>query len=228
MDYGVDPVSEMMKIKYYQDGISDPFFNLVRLSIQTNPHLFTTFNQVKDHYTIFKRMTSAQDNPRTVHRGISSVGRGGPGRGRGGRGGGNNYDARKPTQEQIDACTHIQARRYESKEYSAFTPAEKAKHWQLMNPTRTPRGPAKCGGRRGGGRNGGQGYAYLSEDTPRKTPSSTASETSTKRTKYKDRTDHGSDLFPPTNDESTTSNQKNKALTRSTPHGRQTHGKSDE
>ena len=96
MDYGVDPVSEMMKIKYYQDGISDPFFNSVCLLIQTNPHLFTTFDQVKDHYTIFKQMTSAQDNPGTVRRGISSVGRGGPGKGRGGRGGGNNHDARKP------------------------------------------------------------------------------------------------------------------------------------
>ena len=93
-----------------------------------------------------------------------------------------------------------------------------------MNPTKLARGAAKGGGRGGGGR----GYAYFSEDTPRKTPSSTASETSTKRTKYEDRTDNGSDLFPPTGDELTTSNRKNKALTRSSPHGRQAHGKSDE
>jgi hypothetical protein len=119
MDYGVDPVSEMMKIKYYQDGITDPFFNSVRLSITTSPHLFTTFDQVQEHYTIFKRTTSARDNPGTTRRGISSFVRGGPGRGRGdgGRGDGNDldHDARKPTQEEIDAQTHIKARRYNSK-----------------------------------------------------------------------------------------------------------------
>ena len=109
MDYGVDSVSGMMKIKYYQYGITDLFFNSVRLSISTSPHLFTTFDQVQEHYTIFKRTTSAQDNPGITCRGISSLGQGGPGRGRGGggRGGGNDrdLDARKPSQEEIDACT---------------------------------------------------------------------------------------------------------------------------
>jgi hypothetical protein len=81
MDYGVDAVSEMMKIKYFQDGIPDPFFNLVCLSIQTTTHLFTTFDQVQEHYTIFKQTTAAQDNPGTTRRGISSLGRGGPGGG---------------------------------------------------------------------------------------------------------------------------------------------------
>ena len=33
LDYGIDPVSDMMKIKYYQDGITNPFFTAVRLSI---------------------------------------------------------------------------------------------------------------------------------------------------------------------------------------------------
>jgi hypothetical protein len=54
VDYGVDQISKMMKIKYYQDGISDPFFNSVPLLIQTAPHLFQTFDQVKDHYITFK------------------------------------------------------------------------------------------------------------------------------------------------------------------------------
>ena len=71
MDYGVDQISKMMKIKYYQDDISDLSFNLVRLSIQTSLQLFQTFDQVKDHYMTFKQTTSAHDNPRTVRRGIS-------------------------------------------------------------------------------------------------------------------------------------------------------------
>ena len=110
-EYGVDEISKMMKIKYYQDGISDLFFNLVCLFIQTSLHLFQTIDQVKDHYTIFKQTTSTQDNPGTVRRGISSIGQGGP-RGRGGRGSGNDHDACKPTQDTIDACTHIKAKRY--------------------------------------------------------------------------------------------------------------------
>jgi len=79
VDYEVDQISEMLKIKYYQDGISDLFFNSVHLSIQTAPHLFQTFDQVKDHYIAFKQTTSAHDNPGTVRRGISSFGQGGPG-----------------------------------------------------------------------------------------------------------------------------------------------------
>jgi len=96
-----------------------------------------------------------------------------------------------------------------------------------MNPTKLSRGAAKGGGRGAGGRNGGRGYAYLSKET-RMTPSSNVSETSTKRTKYDDTTDDASELFPATRDESTSSNWKNKALTRSSPHCRQAHKKSDE
>jgi hypothetical protein len=118
VDYNIDAIPEMLKIKYYQDGISDPSFNSVRLSIQTCPNLFSSFDQVKDHYTSFKRTTSAFDNPGTTRRGISSFGRGGPGRGRGGGGrGGSDRSPRKPTQEEIDACTHIKARRYDVSEY---------------------------------------------------------------------------------------------------------------
>jgi hypothetical protein len=72
-----------------------------------------------------------------------------------------------------------------------------------MHLTNTPRGAARSGGRGGGGRNGGRGYAYLSEET-RKTPSSTISDTSTKRAKFDEMTDDGSDLFPTEDDESMT------------------------
>ncbi len=34
--------------------------------------------------------------------------------------------------------THIEARRYSKEEYKKFTPAEKQRHWQLMNPDAKP------------------------------------------------------------------------------------------
>ena len=226
----------MMKIKYYQDEISDLFYNLICLLIQTTPHLFTTFNQVKDHYTIFKQTTSAQYNPWKVRRGISSIGQGGPGRGRGGggHGSGSDHDAFKPSQNKIDACTHIKAHKYESKEYHAFTPSKKAKHWQLMNTTKILRGVGhnehqRTSGRGGVGQNGGRRYAYLSNRMTRKIPQSEISDTSTKRPKYKDTTKNNKNLFRPSDGGSTTSNnRKNKALTRSSPSGRQAQKKSEE
>ena len=185
---------------------------------------------MKDHYITFNQTTSAHDNHGTVHRGISSLGQGGPGRGRGGCCGGNDREASKPTQDKIDACTHIKAKSYESKEYKAFTPAKKAKHWQLMNPTKPSRGAARGGGGLGGGGcNGGCRYGeYDLEVRQCKTPSSTIFETSTKRSKYEDTTDDGSDLFLSTDDESTNSNRKNKALACSSPSDRQVHEKSEE
>jgi hypothetical protein len=137
-DYKVEAMPELLKIKFYQDRITDLFFNLVRLSISTSLSQFTTFDQVKDHYVTFKRTTSAYDKPDPTRRCISSIGRGGPGRGRGdgGRGGqgGNDHSPRKPTQEEIDAQTHIKAKHCDRLVYTRFSAAKKAKHWQLCNP----------------------------------------------------------------------------------------------
>ena len=163
-----------MKIKFFQDGISDRLFEPVRLQIQVNPNQFTTFDQVKELYTTFKRTTSANDNPGTTRRGILSFGRGGPGQGRGGGGrGGSDHAPRKPTQEEVDACTHIKAKRYDASEYKLFSAAEKAKHWQLMHPTQKPRGLER---KRGGG-------CTPADDCDRKGPPSTVAETSSKRAK---------------------------------------------
>jgi hypothetical protein len=212
VDYGVESFNETMKIKYFQDGISDKLFHPVQLQIHANPSQFTTFDQVKELYTTFKRTTSAHDNPGTTRRGISSFGRGGPGRGRGGGGrGGRDHTPRKPTQEEVDACTHIQARHYDVSEYKRFSAAERAKHWQLMHPTKTPRGLDR---KRGGGRTS-------ADERDRKGPSSTASETSSKRPKVED--SDNEELWRPTSNEESiaSTNRKNKALTRSSPSGRQ-------
>jgi hypothetical protein len=214
VDYKAEALPKALKIKYYQDGITDPFFNLVRLSIQSCPNLFTTFDQVKDHYVCFKRTTSAFDNPGTTQRGISSFGQGGPGRGRGdgGRGGRGGNSPRKPTQEEIDACTHIKAKHYDGSEYKRFSPAEKAKHWQLMHPHKQARGVER-------GR-GGKPANDCCRDTDRNTMPSTVSEASSKR-KYEHDSDN-EDLFKmETDNEVSVLNRNNKALTRSSPSGRQ-------
>ena len=74
-------------------------------------------------------------------------GRGGSGHGRGH--GGNSRASGLIPQEEIDKVTDVEAERYPTDVYNSFTPAQKAKHWQLMNPGKTPGiGPAK--GARGG------------------------------------------------------------------------------
>ena len=69
-------------------------------------------------------------------------GRGGSGRGRGC--GGNFRSSGLVPQEEVDKLTDVEAKRYPTDVYNSFTPAQKAKHWQLMNPSKTPgSGPAK-------------------------------------------------------------------------------------
>ena len=45
---------------------------------------------------------------------------------------------------KFDKVTNVKAKRYPTDVYNSFIPAQKAKHWQLMNPGKTPgSGPAK-------------------------------------------------------------------------------------
>ena len=78
---------------------------------------------------------------------------------------------------------------------------------------------------RGGGRRTSEDRRRDYERERRTSPS-TISDTSTKHAKYKDTTNDGSDLFPDDDESTTSTNRKNKALTRSSPSGRQK--KSDE
>ena len=85
---------------------------------------------------------------------VLNQGRGGGGRGCGGSGrgrkrGGNLHASGIVPQEDVDKVTGIEAKHYPTDVYMTFTPAQKAKHWQLMHPGKTPgSGPAK--GTRGG------------------------------------------------------------------------------
>ena len=125
---------------------------------------------------------------------------------------------RKPTQEEIDACTHIKAKHYDGHEYKLFSAAKRAKHWQLMHPNKQPRGVER--GRGGGHRTAEDRRKDF--DCDRDIMPSTVSEASSKRCKYESETDNEADLFPPTNNKLLISTQKTKALTRSSPSGRQT------
>jgi hypothetical protein len=74
-------------------------------------------------------------------------GSGGRGRGKSGRGcgrGGNSRASGLVPQEEINKVTDVKAKSYPTDVYNSFTPAQKAKHWQLMHPGKIHRtGPAK-------------------------------------------------------------------------------------
>ena len=71
-----------------------------------------------------------------------------------GHGGGtkrDDADARKrglPPQAEIDKCTQIVTKHYSKAEYKKFTPAERARLWQLNNPGVTPGTGKKTSGKR--------------------------------------------------------------------------------
>ena len=149
-EYGQQKMPENIKIKYFQDGITDRTFDSVVLSIQVNPKQFDTFETVKDHYLTFKRTQQSLEQiiMRPPGRSISEVGRGGPGRGSGGRDhdkgrhtggrtgrGRGSQDERRsrglPSQVEVDRCTHIVNKQYPPEEWAKFTPAEKQRLYQL-------------------------------------------------------------------------------------------------
>jgi hypothetical protein len=94
-----------------------------------------------------------------------------------------------------------------------FSPAEKAKHWQLMNPHKQAKGVDR-------GRGGKPTYDRR-KDYNRNTKPSPVSETTSKR-KFDTHDSDNNDLFKAeTDDKVSVSNRNNKALTRSSPSGRQ-------
>jgi hypothetical protein len=70
--------------------------------------------------------------------------RSGHGRGSGGGCGDNSRAHGLVPQEEIDKVTNIENKQCPTKIYNTFTSAQKAKHWQLCNPGKTPgSGPTK-------------------------------------------------------------------------------------
>jgi hypothetical protein len=150
IDYGATELDEHLKINYFLTGIQSSDFDAAKASISANPERFTDFDTVKDHFLEIRRLQQAS-KPAATSRVSAVTGRGGgrtpnPGRGGGGRTNGRerksgSHDAQKaglPTQAEVNKQTHIKARRYSKEEYKKFTPAEKQRHWQLMNPDAKP------------------------------------------------------------------------------------------
>ena len=93
-------------------------------------------------YSNFKRSQKNDTVPQghtflalTQGRGCGGRGCGGSGRGRGH--GGNSRASGLVPQEKVDKVPDVEAKRYPTEVYNKFTPAQKAKHWQLMNPSKT-------------------------------------------------------------------------------------------
>ena len=143
-----------MKIHYFQEGIKDDSFDPVKTMNLVYRSKFQEFNSVMNLYTNFKRTQKNDIVPqgRTIL--ALNQGRGGGGRGRGGSGrgrghGGNLCASGIVPQDEVDKVTDVEAKIYPPEIYNNFTPAQKAKYWQLRNPGKTPgSGPAK--GSRGG------------------------------------------------------------------------------
>jgi len=98
---------------------------------------------VKDAYVEFKRTMTPTSDPRTCQVATVGTGRGGGGRScQTGRGGGQKTGVPRKKglvpQGEIDKQTHIVNWDYPPDEYKLFTPAKKAKLWQLRHPDKTP------------------------------------------------------------------------------------------
>ena len=134
--YGVDPLTDSLKILWFQNGITDKSLDAVRASINANPTSFTTFSAVQEAYVSFKLQQKQIDPPRG--RQVSSLrgGRrsggprgGGPGRGRGG----GDRSSGLFSEEELTACKIVN-RHYSKKEYDKLTPLQQQKLYQLRHP----------------------------------------------------------------------------------------------
>ena len=130
-------------------------FDSVKSTTLVDHQKFQDFDSVMQLYVNFKRAQKSETsfqgcNVSALKQGCGGCGQGcrGASRGCGGGGcGGPNSRAQgliSQDQEGIDKVTNIENKHYPKAVYDKFSPAQKAKHWQLRNPNKTPRtGPAK-------------------------------------------------------------------------------------
>ena len=154
LKFGVQGLDESLKNHYFQEGIKDDSCDPIKTMILVDHSKFQEFNSVMNLYTNFKRTQKNGIVPQGCTILALNQGRGGGGQGRGGSGrgrgrGGNSRASGLVPQEKIDKVTNVEAKRYPPEIYNSFTPAQKAKHWQLMNPGKTP-GSGPANGARGG------------------------------------------------------------------------------
>ena len=131
-----------MKIHYFEEGIKDDSFNSVKTMILADRKKFPDFISVMNLYSNFKRTQKNDIAPQGRTISALNRGRGGGGRGHGGTGrgrgrGGNSRSSGIVPQEEVDKVTGIENKIYPAEIYATFTPAMKAKHWQLRHPGQT-------------------------------------------------------------------------------------------
>jgi hypothetical protein len=149
LEYGVQGLDKAMKVHYFEEGIKDDSFNSVKTMILADRKKFPDFISIMNLFSNFKR--TQKNNIAPQGRTISALnkGRGGGGRGCDGTGcgrghGGNSCSSGIVPQEEVNKVTGLEAKIYPLEIYNTFTPAQKAKVWQLRNPGRIPgTGPAK-------------------------------------------------------------------------------------
>ena len=139
-EYGVEPLTESLKILWFQKGITDKSLDAVRASILAAPANYLTFTAVQEAYVNFKLTQKATEPPKARQVSSFRAGRrsGTPRRSGGGRGqGGGDRKKNLLSKAELDACT-IENKDYTTEEYNRLTPVQKQKLWMLRNPDQTP------------------------------------------------------------------------------------------
>jgi hypothetical protein len=139
-EYGVEPLTESLKILWFQKGITDKSLDAVRASILAAPANYLTFTAVQEAYVNFKLTQKATEPPKARQVSSFRAGRrsGTPRRSGGGRGqGGGDRKKNLISKSELDACT-VENKDYTTEEYNRLTPVQKQKLWMLRNPDQTP------------------------------------------------------------------------------------------
>jgi hypothetical protein len=122
-EYGVDPLTESLKILWFQKGITDKSLDAVRASILAAPANYLTFAAVQEAYVNFKLTQKATDSPKARQVASFRAGRrsGTPRRSGGGRGqGGGDRMKNLISKAELDACT-VENKDYPTEEYKCLT-----------------------------------------------------------------------------------------------------------
>jgi hypothetical protein len=145
-EHGVDPLSEELKILWFEQGIKTTAMDPVKASILTQKSSYTTFQAIQDAYVDYYRKVALTDPAKTRQIATVRAGRrtGTQQRSSNGQGQGNNARSRGVfTKEELDGC-HIVNKDYSKKEYKKLTSLQKMKLWILRNPGKTPgEGPTR-------------------------------------------------------------------------------------
>jgi hypothetical protein len=139
-EYGVEPLTESLKILWFQKGTTDKGLDAVRASILAAPASYTTFTAMQEAYVNFKLTQKATEPPKAHQLASMRAGRraGTPRHSGGGRGqGGGDRKKNLPSKEELDACTFVN-KDYSKEEYARLTPNKKLKLWMIRNPGKTP------------------------------------------------------------------------------------------